>query len=430
MLKLNTKYKVLTPNGYEPFYGINKIQKPCYLHLTFSNGKELKCSEDHPLMTIEGKIRAKYLNKTTEIITKSGCCFLLSKRKINKPIELFDIINSGINHTYFTNDLLSHNCQFLGSSNTLISSIKLQQLRYEDPTIKRGPPDNCVDIYHEVIKETIDDDTGEIKDIDHKYVIVVDPAEGKHLDYSAFSVLDVTKIPYLQVAKYHSNLIAPILFPSIIYETARYYNDSMVLIEIQSVGLQIADILHFDLEYDGIYRVSSGNKKSQQISAGHLKNSAPGVKTTAAVKKIGCSNLKTLVETDQLILKDFDTIQELTTFVYNTKGTYSADTDQDNDDLAMTLVLFSWLTTQKHFKESVTHNLRKELQRSVLDYEDETMLPSLVIDDGIVPTLEKWGGIFWSDMTAECSYTNPYGDFFKTWSPKRRDGYGLDYETL
>lgn len=321
-------------------------------------------------------------------------------------------------------------CQFLGSSNTLISSIKLQQLRYEDPKSKRGPTNNCVDIYNEPIKETIDDETGEIRDIDHKYVITVDPAEGKHLDYSAFSVIDVTKIPYIQVAKYHSNIIAPILFPSIIYEMGRYFNDAMVLIEIQSVGLQIADILHFELEYEGIYRVSSGNKKSQQISGGHIKNAAPGVKTTAAVKKIGCSNLKTLVETDQLLIKDFDTIQELTTFVYNSKGTYAADTDQDNDDLAMSLVLFSWLSTQKHFKESMTHSLRKELQRAVLDYEDETMLPPPVIDDGMAPNLEKWGGIYWAEMNMNSSYTNPYGSFFKTWDPKRREGEGLKYDSL
>lgn len=319
-------------------------------------------------------------------------------------------------------------CQFLGSSNTLISSIKLQQLHHEDPIEKRGTEFDRVDVYNKPIKETVNEETGEILDIEHKYALIVDPAEGKHLDYSAFSVIDYTRTPYIQVAKYNNNMIAPILFPSIIYETGRYFNNAIVLIEIQNVGLQIADILHFDLEYENIVRVSSGNKKSQQISGGHIKNAAPGVKTTGPVKKIGCSNLKTLIETDQLLIKDFDTIQELTTFVFNSKGTYAADTDADNDDLVMTLVLFSWMTTQKHFRDSLTHSLRQELQRSVLDYEDETMLPPLKIDDGLQPTLEKWGNTFWAEMSMETPYNDPYGNFFKQWDPPRREGEGLRYE--
>ena len=96
----------------------------------------------------------------------------------------------------------------------------------------------------------------------------------------------------------------------------------------------------------------------------------------------------------------------------------------------MSLVLFAWLTTQKYFKESVTHSLRKELQRSELNYEDEAMLPPLVIDDGREPELEKWGGIYWTDAKIGQTYIDPYTDFFKQYSPERRDGYGLEYDSL
>lgn len=304
-------------------------------------------------------------------------------------------------------------CQFLGSSNTLVNGIKLEQLSMSkiDPIEQRGFEENCVDIYEHPIKEKIDEEEEKLIDIDHKYVIVVDPSEGKKLDYSAFSVVDITKIPYKQVAKYYNNTISPILFPSIIYDTAKFYNDALILIELQSTGVQIADILIHDLEYENILRTHSGNKKSQTISAGFVKGSIPGVKTSGQVKRIGCANLKTLVETNQLLISDYNTIQELTTFVLNTKGTYEAE-NEASDDIVMTLVLFSWLTTQKYFKELVTHDLRKALQKSVLNYEEETILPAPVIDDGLSINAEKWSGSLWVSMNMENSYLDPYNSVF------------------
>ena len=194
---------------------------------------------------------------------------------------------------------------------------------------------------------------------DHLYCITVDVSEGKNMDYSAFSVFDISSTPYKQVATYHSQSISPLLFPTIIYNAARYYNNAYILVEINNTP-QIADIIHADLEYENLWKVHTGNKKPQQLSAGFARGVQLGVKMSLQVKKIGCSNLKMLIESDKLIINDFDTYSELTTFVAD-KTTFKAEPDA-NDDLVMTLVIFSWATTQKYFKEIVSHDLRKQVQ--------------------------------------------------------------------
>jgi len=76
VVKNNINLKIETPYGFENFYGVNKIKKDKYIHLEFTNGEELKCSLDHPLSTIEGIIKAKDLDKYTEVYAKDGGCFL------------------------------------------------------------------------------------------------------------------------------------------------------------------------------------------------------------------------------------------------------------------------------------------------------------------------------------------------------------------
>lgn len=300
-------------------------------------------------------------------------------------------------------------CEFLGSSNTLISGSKLQMLAYEDPLKKQGD----VDIYEEPIKEKWDDEEGKQLSIDHMYVMMVDTSEGKGLDYSAFTIVDITQLPYKLVAKYRNNEISAILLPSVLWNAAKYYNDAHILIEVQSIGMQVAESLHSDLEYENIFRISTGNKKSQQISAGHLKNAQLGVKTTQPIRSMGCSNLKTLVETDQLIFKDFDLISELTTFTLNTKGKYEAEGDS-NDDLVMSLVLFGWLVSQKYFKEVVSHSLRKTLKQQFMQIDDEEMLPSLRVDDGLLEEMMPQGNDMWVEYVPGDSFIDPYTAYLRT----------------
>ena len=254
--------------------------------------------------------------------------------------------------------------EFIGSSATLIPGSKLKMLAFNNPVEK----EEYLDIY-------------EAPKPGHTYIAIVDCAEGVGLDYSVCSIVDVTELPYKHVAKFRDNKLSAFIFPTYVYNLANRYNRAWILVETNSVGQQVVDILHYDLEYENIFRIESHDIKGQHIASGFKKGAAYGVKTSKTVKKIGCSNLKTLIEMDKLITTDFDTIAELNTFVRD-KDSYKAE-EGNNDDIVMTLVLFSWLTAQNFFKEITNSDVRQRLlEERNLQMEEES-LPIGILDDGL-----------------------------------------------
>ena len=256
-------------------------------------------------------------------------------------------------------------CEFLGSVDTLISVSKLKTLVYNDP-IKRNAG---LDIY-ENPKE------------DHNYIITVDTARGIDGDYSAFIVFDITNFPYRVVAKYKNNEIKPMLFPSIIHDIAKAYNYAYTLIEVNDIGDQVASILFFELEYENVLMCAMRGRAGQIVGSGFSgKKSQLGVRMTSAVKKLGCSNLKTLLEDDKLMTVDYDIIAELTTFVQR-KNTFMAE-EGCHDDLAMCLVIFSWLVAQDYFKEMTEQDVRKKIYEEQKNQIEQDMAPFGFVLDGI-----------------------------------------------
>tara|TARA_A100001011_G_scaffold131480_1_gene138560 strand:+ start:10960 stop:12612 length:1653 start_codon:yes stop_codon:yes gene_type:complete len=256
-------------------------------------------------------------------------------------------------------------CEFLGSVDTLISASKLKLLVYEDPkTINGG-----LAIYTEPIPK-------------HDYIITVDVARGIQKDYSAFIVFDTTSIPYKVVARYRNNTIKPMLFPNIIHEVAQGYNDAYILCEVNDIGDQVASILNFDLEYENILMCSMRGRAGQIVGTGFSgKKTQLGVKMSVTTKKVGCSNLKTLIEDDKLLLSDYETIAELTTFIQR-KQSFEAE-EGCNDDLAMCLVIFSWLVVQDYFKEMTDNDVRKRMYEEQKNQIEQDMAPFGFVSDGL-----------------------------------------------
>ena len=259
-----------------------------------------------------------------------------------------------------------YEAEFLGSSNTLISYEKLQELSYSNPIHRK----HDVDVFNDVIPS-------------HSYVMTVDVARGQGSDYSAFTVFDITEMPYNVVAKYRSNLVAPLVFPNIINIIGKKYNDAYILIEVNDIGSQVADVLHHDLEYENLFSTAWYGRHGQQLSGfvGGKRDSQFGVRTSKQVKKLGCSNLKALIEDDKLLIPDYDMISELTTFV-STGDTFSAE-DGAHDDLAMTLVLFGWLVDQQYFKELSNQNIRDNLYKNQLSEIEDLTTPFGIINNGL-----------------------------------------------
>ena len=281
-------------------------------------------------------------------------------------------------------------CEFLGSVNTLISPAKLKNMVYEAPIIKNAG----LVIYENCIPE-------------HNYLMTVDVARGIGNDYSAFIVYDITNFPYKVVAKYRNNEIKPMLFPSIIYDVARGYNNSFILCEVNDIGDQVASILHFDLEYDNVLMCSMRGRAGQIVGSGFSgKKSQLGVRMTAAVKKLGCSNLKTLLEDDKLLTVDYDIISELTTFSQK-HNSFEAE-EGCNDDLAMCLVIFSWLVAQDYFKEMTDNDVRKRIYEEQKNQIEQDMAPFGFIADGLDDDS-------FVDKNGERWYADEYGDRSYMW---------------
>jgi len=256
-------------------------------------------------------------------------------------------------------------CEFLGSVNTLINPSKLKNLVYENPIQKNAG----FDVYESPIK-------------DHNYLITVDVARGLGNDYSAFIVFDITNFPYKAVAKYRNNEIKPMLFPSIIADIGKAYNKAFILCEVNDIGDQVASILNYDLEYDNLLMCSQRGRAGQVVGAGFSgKRSQLGVRTTAAVKKLGCSNLKTLLEDDKILIIDYDIISELTTFSQK-HNSFEAE-EGCNDDLAMCLVIFAWLVAQDYFKEMTDNDVRKRIYEEQKNQIEQDMAPFGFMSDGL-----------------------------------------------
>jgi len=269
--------------------------------------------------------------------------------------------------------------EFIGSSHTLINPVKMRQLIMN----MQNPIESIekLDIY-------VQPEPGKT------YAITVDVSEGQGLDASAFSVFDVSQIPYKQVAKFKNNKITSYLFPTTIFQAAMKYNEAFILVEINSIGLMIADSLHNELAYENLIKIKTKGRQGQQVSGGYQKGYALGLKQSTQTKRIGCANLKALIENDRLVLCDTDTITELTTFAAS-KQSFAAETG-NNDDLAMTLVMFAWMTSQKWFKEAVSSDVRQSLQEEQMNLMDRDLVPFGIIDNGLDDNkYEQSGGDVW-----------------------------------
>ena len=256
-------------------------------------------------------------------------------------------------------------CEFLGSIDTLITPTKLKQLTYRAAKTSNAGLD-----VHQHPEEG------------HTYFLTADVARGTQNDYSAFVVVDVTEIPYKVVAKFRDNEIKPLLFPAKIYDVARAYNQAFVMVEVNDIGEQVANAMQFDLEYDNLIMASMRGRAGQVLGGGFSGGRAQlGVRTTKAVKRIGCSNLKQMVEDNKLIIEDLEIITELSTFIVKGQS-FEAD-EGCNDDLVACLFMFAWATDQQYFKELSDQDIRSTMMREQQDMLEQDMAPFGFVLNGL-----------------------------------------------
>jgi hypothetical protein len=271
-------------------------------------------------------------------------------------------------------------CEFIGSSHTLIAASKLRVMGYADPFFHN---EEGLRVY----KEPKEGNT---------YVLTVDIGSGVELDYSAISIFDITTSPYEQVATFRNNTINPLLLPNTIKVLAEKYYRASVLVELNNEGSQVANLLYYDLEYENILTVNS-SKGRQELGGGFGRDVKLGITMSKQTKRVGCTNLKALIENDVLIVNDFHTYAELMSFVAD-GDSFAADegSEDAHDDMVMTLVSFAWIVNQQYFKEMMDLDVRKKMFAKTVEDMEENMLPfgniiggayddfSAIVEDGAV----------------------------------------------
>lgn len=275
--------------------------------------------------------------------------------------------------------------EFMGSGGTLISSKALRNLAFKEP-----------------LKEMLEHKLKIYADVKpgRRYVCMCDVSHGKELDYSAISVIDVTTMPYRLEATYHCNEVPAELYPNVIAQVAQYYNMAYVLVESNDIGALVLKILIDDLEYENVFYTEPDRVyKDTLVSARTVRS--PGVKTSNKTKRQGCNTLKQLVEKQELIIEDFETISELSSFVIKKNKTYAAD-DGKHDDTVMTLVLFAWLTTQQFFKDLANSDARSVLHKEAVEaLQAELPIMPLYNEPILEGNRFKQDGIIWEEVSSD-----------------------------
>jgi hypothetical protein len=365
-VRKNSQYEILTPHGWSDFDGIRKIKRQENVRIILEDFKEIICTPEHLLLTINGFKTAAEINSSDFIVTKQGNREILSFEFVNEKQFFYDPLEVKKEYCYYGNDIVNHNCEFLGSSGTLIAGWKLKEMVHQNPIMEK---DGMIQ-YFPPVKDRV-------------YMMVCDVSRGKGLDYSAFQLLDVTSMPYQQVCVFRNNSVSPIDYASIIHRTAKSYNNASVLVEVNDIGEQVSHSLHYDFGYENVLFTENAGRSGKRITSGFGVSSTQidkGIRTTKVVKTIGCSILKLLIEQNQLVINDFNTINEFSTF--SKKGNSYEAEPQKHDDLVMCLVLFAWLSDQQYFKDYTNINTLMSLRDKTEEDIEQDLAPFGFVFDG------------------------------------------------
>jgi hypothetical protein len=337
--------EILTPSGFQKFDTVCRYWHDEALCIYFEDGTKIKCAKLHRF------IESLTAGLTYEVFAKDVPIGGTISGKVVKWVDTikegdwyYDPINVQNGEVYLHDGgVLSHN-SFHGTGNTLINAETLLSLKAENPIFTQ----NDVKVFRRPIAG-------------HQYVMTVDVGRGKSQDYSTFALVDVSIKPFKIAAVFRNNRMSPLLLPDIIYKFARTYNDAYVLVESNDNGSVVCNGLYYDLEYENMFVESS------------IKADAIGVLMTKKTKRIGCSNLKDMIETKKLEICEAETIIELSTFEAN--GSSYEASEGNHDDLVMNLVLFAWFAATAQFAEMATVDLKTMLYAERLRQVEDDVAP-------------------------------------------------------
>ena len=313
-------YKVLTADGFKSFAGISLMKFDKVWRITLENSQWLECSDNHKIFTSNNERKElKDISINEEIFTQYGYKRIISIKDMWKIEPLFDLVEVEDGRRYYTNGILSSNCEFITYEETLINPIKMGQIQTIMPVRKSGQ----VRWFEEIKSDAI-------------YIVALDPSMGTGGDNSAIQVIELPSLK--QVAEWSSNkspvenqikILRDILLelynagkPELYWSVESNTLGEAALVVIRDTG---EDNFPGSMLHDPKNRL---NTKSARRA---------GFVTTHKSKLEACARLKHLIESNKFKINSRLLLSELKTFVAR-GNTYEAKIGQ-TDDLIMALLL-------------------------------------------------------------------------------------------
>lgn len=259
IMKLQNKYLINTPYGFQPFDGITKNIKEC-VEIILENQQHIKCSVDHPFVINNNIIRVFDLQIGDFLQTKQGLKKIIQIKKIGKQI-CYDLINVGQKHVFYANNIITHN-SFLGSVTTLLNGKLIQKYKNEFKEnngqfiqLHKDYPQTTVKIYYPPQQN-------------RAYIIGVDPSTGTDNDFQALTIWDITNTYDIKMtASFYQNNIPPKIFAYIICKLANIYNMAYVAMQNNGVSYATLDYLFREFEYQNVVHIGGDPRKSIGIAS-------------------------------------------------------------------------------------------------------------------------------------------------------------------
>ncbi|MEK7501118.1 MAG: hypothetical protein AAB642_03270 [Patescibacteria group bacterium] len=202
-------------------------------------------------------------------------------------------------------------------------------------------PKELIEFQRKYIREPIQEVNGiiyyEHLKSNHYYSLGADPAEGIGQDDSAFTVID--KMTGREVAHFANNQIPPDLFAGKIMKAAEYFNNAIVVLEINNHGLAVLNELN-RLGYMMIFRQRYYDKVSKDFTR------RVGWKTTAVTKPLMIDEFIKALREEEVGISTATTVGQMFTFVHTDEpGRHSmgAETGQKDDRLISAILAWQGL---------------------------------------------------------------------------------------
>ena len=163
---------------------------------------------------------------------------------------------------------------------------------------------------------------------DDKYIVGADVALGVKGDYSVATVLNQEREI---CAIFRSNKIDPVSYGKMLFYLGRWYNNALVCPESNSIGLATVQQL-FGMNYPNIYQ-----QKKTANTAGDNVNHL-GFKTTMSTRPPIISNLRRMIDDEDIMIPSAMVLEELRNFIVTESGKAEASTGH-YDDMVMSLAI-------------------------------------------------------------------------------------------